>query len=277
MKEKNCIITGGTSGLGLSLVKKFIQNGFFVHIIARDNKKIKKLLNYFNEKKLNLFKFYQADLSEKTEIERVLFEIKKLNNIDIIINNAGAIFLSKELNSKGLEKTLAVNYLSHFFLTTSLIDLIKRNKKSRIINISSVAHKFANLDLNDLNCSKKYNGWIAYCNSKLMNLLFNYKIKRLYNNKVNSYAVHPGWLNTNFGNNNKSTLRLLSNFLRKLMAKNPDGMADKIFDICTKDEYLDYSGKYFNQNKVVKSSKFSYREDLQDKLWEISLNLSKVD
>ena len=135
MKEKNCIITGGTSGLGLSLVKKFIQNGFFVHIIARDNKKIKKLLNYFNEKKLNLFKFYQADLSEKTEIERVLFEIKKLNNIDIIINNAGAIFLSKELNSKGLEKTLAVNYLSHFFLTTSLIDLIKRNKKSRIINI----------------------------------------------------------------------------------------------------------------------------------------------
>ena len=62
------------------------------------------------------------------------------------------------------------------------------------------------------NFSKNYNGWIAYCNSKLMNILLNYKIGRVYDNSINCYAVNPGWLNTNFGNNNQSSLRFLLNF-----------------------------------------------------------------
>ena len=74
MREKNCIITGGTSGLGLNLVKKFINNGFFVHIIARDNIKIKKLLNYFHEKNLSSFNFYQVDLAEESELNRSIFQ-----------------------------------------------------------------------------------------------------------------------------------------------------------------------------------------------------------
>jgi len=275
MEVKNCIITGGTSGLGLSLTKKFIESGFFVHVIARDKKKIEKLLKYFNNERLNLFKFYQADISEKSEVNEVLREIKKLDKIDVLINNAGTMFLNKEINSKGLEKTLAVNYLSHFILTTSLINIIIKNKKARIINISSYVHNYANLDLNDLNLKKKYNGWIAYNNSKLMNLLFNYKIKRLYDG-INCYAVHPGWVNTNFGNNNKSVSRVLLNIVRRLFAKNPNKITNKIFDICTDDMYLKSSGKYFAHNGEIKSSKVSYRKDLQDKLWEKSLEMVEI-
>ena len=275
MEVKNCIITGGTSGLGLSLTKKFIESGFFVHVIARVKKKIEKLLKYFNNERLNLFKFYQADISEKSEVNEVLREIKKLDKIDVLINNAGTMFLNKEINSKGLEKTLAVNYLSHFILTTSLINIIIKNKKARIINISSYVHNYANLDLNDLNLKKKYNGWIAYNNSKLMNLLFNYKIKRLYDG-INCYAVHPGWVNTNFGNNNKSVSRVLLNIVRRLFAKNPNKITNKIFDICTDDMYLKFSGKYFAHNGEIKSSKVSYRKDLQDKLWEKSLEMVEI-
>ena len=273
MKEKNCIITGGTSGLGLSLVKKFINNGFFVHIIAKDNTKIKKLLNYFYERNFKSFNFYQVDLAEKSELKKAIQQIKSLSEIDVLINNAGALFLKKELNSKGIEKTFVVNYLSHFFLTISLIDLIKKTKNSRIINISSTFHKFAKLNLDDINFSKNYNGWIAYCNSKLMNIFLNYKIGRVYNNSINCYAVNPGWVNTNFGNNNPSSLRFLLNLARNKFAKNPSNVADDIFNLCTGQEYLDYSGKYLFRNKVVKSSNLSYRQDLQDKLWDMSMKM----
>ena len=273
MREKNCIITGGTSGLGLNLVKKFINNGFFVHIIARDNIKIKKLLNYFHEKNLSSFNFYQVDLAEESELNRSILQIKNLSTIDVLINNAGALFLKKELNSKGIEKTFAVNYLSHFSLTVSLIDLIKKTKNARIVNISSMVHKFAKLNLNDINFSKNYNGWIAYCNSKLMNILFNYKINRVYDNSINCYAVHPGWLNTNFGNNNQSSLRFLLNFARDKFAKEPSNVADEIYNLCTNQKYLNYAGKYIVKNKVTKSSNLSYRLDLQDKLWKMSLKM----
>ena len=273
MREENCIITGGTSGLGLALVKKFINNGFFVHIIARDNKKIKKLINYFYERNIKSFKFYQADLAEENELNKVILQIKKLDGIDVLINNAGALFLKREVNSKGIEKTFAVNYLSHFYLTISLIDAIKKTKNSRLVNISSMVHKFAKLNLNDMNFSKSYNGYVAYFNSKLMNLLFSYKINRIYHNYTNCYAIHPGWLNTNFGNNNQSSIRFLLDFARDKFAKKPNDVADEIYNICTTQEYLNYSGKYFVKNKIAKSSSLSYREDLQDELWEKSLKM----
>ena len=273
MEKKNCIITGGTSGLGLALVKKFIDNNFFIHIIARNNNKIQKLSDYFYEKNIKSFKFYQADLTEESELSKVILQIKNLESIDVLINNAGALFLKREENSKGIEKTFAVNYLSHFYLTISLIDVIKKTKNSRLVNISSMVHKFARLDLNDINFSKNYNGWIAYCNSKLMNILFNYKINRVYDNSINCYAVHPGWLNTNFGNNNQSSLRSLLNFARNKFAKEPSNVADEIYNLCTSQEYLNYPGKYLVKNKVTKSSNLSYRLDLQDKLWEMSLKM----
>ena len=88
MEKKNCIITGGTSGLGLALAKKFINKDFFVHIIAKDNKKIQELTNYFYERDVKSFKFYQADLAEENELSKVILQIKNLDRIDILINNA---------------------------------------------------------------------------------------------------------------------------------------------------------------------------------------------
>ena len=273
MSQKNCIITGGTSGLGLALVKKFINNNFFIHIIAKDNNKIQKLANYFHERNIKSFKFYQADLAEENELNKVILQIKNLDRIDVLINNAGALFLKREVNSEGVEKTFAVNYLSHFYLTISLIDVIKKTKNSRIVNVSSMVHKFAKLDLSDMNFSTNYNGYIAYFNSKLMNLLFSYKINRIYHNDINCYAIHPGWLNTNFGNNNRSKIRFLSNFIRNIFAKKASYVANEIFNICSNQEYLNYSGKYLLINKIAKSSDLSYNKNLQDELWQKSLKM----
>ena len=161
-------------------------------------------------------------------------------------------------------------------MTLSLIDIIKKTKNSRIVNISSWVHKFAKLNLDDINFSKKYNGIVAYNNSKLMNILFNYKINRVYANSINSYAVHPGWINTNFGNNNQSGVRTLLNIARSIFAKKPSNVANEIYSLCTNEKYLNFSGKYFENNQVAKSSNQSYRENLQDELWEKSLNFLKI-
>ena len=276
MKKKNCIITGGTSGLGLSLVEKFVNNGFFVHILAKDSKKIKSLSNNFLKRDLKSFKFYQADLTEINELNTPISQLKNLNTIDILINNAGAIFSKKELNSKGLEKTFVVNYLSHFFLTLSLLNLIKNTENSRIINISSWGHELAKLNLNDINFSEKYNGIDAYNNTKLMNILFNYKINRTFTNSINTFAIHPGWINSNFGNYNQLAPRFIIKIARFLAAKNPNKIANQIYSLCTNDKYLNYSGKYLINNNVKKSSKLSYQTDLQDKLWEMSLQFTSL-
>tara|TARA_B100001996_G_C18583667_1_gene563278 strand:+ start:85 stop:927 length:843 start_codon:yes stop_codon:yes gene_type:complete len=276
MKKKNCIITGGTSGLGLSLVEKFINNGFFVHILAKDNKKINSLSNNFHKRDLKSFKFYQADLAEINELNTPISQLKNLNTIDILINNAGAIFSKKELNTKGLEKTFVVNYLSHFFLTLSLLNLIKNTENSRIINISSWGHELAKLNLNDINFSEKYNGIDAYNNTKLMNILFNYKINRTFADSINTFAIHPGWINSNFGNYNQLAPRFIIKIARFLAAKNPNKIANQIYNLCTNDKYLNYSGKYLINNNVKKSSKLSYQTDLQDKLWEMSLQLTNL-
>ena len=272
-KNKNCIITGGTSGLGLNLVKKFINEGFFVHIIAKDNIKINQLKNYFNKRDLKSFNFYQSDLSDLNDLNKSILELINLSTIDVLINNAAALFLKKELNLTGLEKTFVVNYLSHFYLTLSLINLIKRTKDSRIINISSWAHELAKLNLDDINFSQRYNGVVAYNNSKLMNILFSYKMNRTYPDSINCYAIHPGWINTNFANYNQLVPRILVKIARFLFANNPNNVADKIYNLCTNEKYLNYSGKYLINNKVRKSSNFSYRLDLQDRLWEISLQM----
>ena len=158
-------------------------------------------------------------------------------------------------------------------MTVSLINLIRKTRNSRIVNISSWVHELAKLDLNDINFSERYNGVVAYNNSKLMNILFSYKINRVYANGINSYAIHPGWINTNFGNYNQSAPRILVKIARFLFAKKPSNVANEIYSLCTNEKYLNFSGKYFEKSKVTKSSNISYREDLQDELWEKSLKM----
>ena len=106
-----------------------------------------------------------------------------------------------------------------------------------------------------------------------MNLLFTYKINKIYSNYVKCYAVSPGWLKTNFGNNNKSNIRFLLGFIRNIFAKKPSYVAEEIYNICTIEKYLNFSGKYFEKGDISKSSNLSYREDLQEELWIKSLKI----
>ena len=270
MKTKNCLITGGTSGLGLELAKIFVKNGFFTHIISRDKERFQNSFSSLLKKKKSRVFFYQTDLSEVQSVTNTIKKIKKIKNIDFLINNAGVINLEKETNTNDIEKTFMTNYLSHFFITNSLKKNILEYKRSKIVNISSVVHKFAFFNINDLNMSGFYNGWLAYFNTKLMVLLFTYKLNLIFKD-TQSFAIHPGWIKTNFGNNNLNTIRKLLSHARSTFAKNPEIVAKRIFKLLMRND-LSKKNCYYCIEKISKSSSKSQNKKLQNALWKKSMS-----
>ena len=172
------------------------------------------------------------------------------------------------MNSENLEKTFVTNYLSHFYLTNQLIKNFSTSGKNIIVNITSVVHHFSSLDPENIYANRIYNGWIEYFNTKLMNVLFTYKCNSTYAH-IKSIAVHPGWMKTNFGNNNFSKFRGLLSYLRSYFAKNPNSIAQEIYKIVDC-KNINKENCFYSINKKIKSSKKSYNVDLQNKLWEKS-------
>ena len=268
----NIIVTGGTDGIGLALVKNLLLLNHNVKMVGKDSKKAERILKSLNNSKLE---FFRCDLSEKREINKFIHKINKLSSIDVLVNNAGAIFDKRELNSEGVEKTFALNHLSYLQLSLGLKKNLEDSKIGRIINISSNVHKNYYLDINDLQNEIKYNGWKAYCRSKLLNILMTYSFKKELNTKINCNCLHPGFVNSNFGNNNKNFYRFIIRFVKKLFAISSETAALSPLYIATSENLDGVNGKYFNRFKEVKSSKVSYDNNLQKIIWQESLKYLK--
>ena len=268
----NILITGGTDGIGLALTKKLLNLNHNVFIIGRNLEKGNKIVNTISNNKLN---FFQCDLTEKTEITRLIKEIDKLKCLDVLINNAGAIFDKRAETSDGIEKTFALNHLSYFHLSVGLKNLLESSKVARIINISSNAHKRYSLDLMDLENKKNYSGWKAYCQSKLLNVLMTYSFKKKFKTKINCNCLHPGFVNSNFGNNNKSIYRSGIEILKNIFAISNETAALTPLYLALSEDLVGVSDKYFYKLKEQKSSMESYNKDMANIVWEKSLDYIK--
>lgn len=260
---KNVVITGATNGIGLSVVRQLINKNFQIYIIGKNKEKGNKIISELNKTNLN---YINCDLSELSEVKHLISELKKLKKIDILVNNAGAIFSKRVLNSEKIEKTFALNHLSYFYLTLGLIDNLELSENPMIINVASQAHKRFKLDLNDIENKKFYSGWKSYCRSKLLNILFTYEFSKRYNIRCN--CIHPGFVNTNFGNNNVSLFRFVINILKNIIAVSPEKGSESIIHLIMND--IKVSGKYFVKSKEQISSRLSYDEDLAKQVWELS-------
>jgi len=266
------IVTGGTDGIGLALVKKLLELNHTVFMIGRNYEKGNKILNLLSNPRLE---FFQCDLSEHEEIKKLLIKLNKIDQIDVLVNNAGAVFDKRVTNSKGIEKTFALNHLSYLQLSIGLKEKLEKSDISRIINISSDAHKRYKLDIDDLENSKKYNGWKAYCQSKLLNTLITYSFQKELNTKISCNCLHPGFVNSSFGNNNKSILRSLIQILKNIFAISSDKAALAPLFLATAPELKVVNAKYFFKLKEKKSSNESYDVDLANQVWIKSMNYIK--
>lgn len=138
-------------------------------------------LNFREKKKLKLNSIFHRFLQEE-------------KRLDILINNAGVMAMPKALTKDGFEMQLGVNHLGHFLLTNLLLDILKASAPSRIIILSSLAHKYGEINRDDLNSEKSYNKYKAYSQSKLSNILMCQELaRRLKGTGVTVNSVHPGW------------------------------------------------------------------------------------
>ena len=268
-KNKNIIITGGSDGIGLAAVEQLLEYDNNIFIVGKNAEKGNKIINKFKNSKIE---FFQCDLSEDEQVKDLIKKFNKLNKIDTLINNAGAYFIKREVNSKNIEKTFALNHLSYFRLSLGLLEKLEQSKEGRIINVASNAHKRFELALEDLENKLNYNGWKSYCRSKLLNVLFTYSFNKEIKTNVTCNCLHPGFVNSNFGNNNSFYFKFLINFIRNFISISTKKGSETIIYLAESDNIKNISGKYFYKKKEIKSSPHSYNEDIAKNVWKKTLS-----
>ena len=273
MQHKNIIITGATDGIGLAAAKFIASKGYHVGLVGRNPNKGKKAIDEIIEHSGNKnLDFFEYDLSLVKNVKTLADQIKqKYNKIDVLLNNAGGANKNKNITSEGLEKTFATNQMNYFVLTTELLNIISESNDGRIVNVASNAHIGAEVDYANINCEKSFSAWTSYCVSKLMNIMFTYRLASMQD-KVSVNVLHPGFVDTNIAGNEGNLIKYIVKFGAKMFARAVDDGADSSIYLSTSDEVKGVSGKYFFKCKEIRSSRASYDKEDWQKVWDLCEN-----
>jgi NAD(P)-dependent dehydrogenase (short-subunit alcohol dehydrogenase family) len=275
MIGKVCIITGGTSGIGKAASLALAQMGATTVIVGRNRDKGIAALREIKEKSGNNSVFLMpCDLSSQSLVRQLAKDLlDRFNRIDVLLNNAGIFVMKRTITPDGIESTFAVNHLAPFLLTSLLLDRLNSSAPARIVNTSSVAHKGAKINFDDIQGEKHYSGIRAYGQSKLANILFTYELaRRLQGTGVTANCYHPGVIRTELGQDNPWIYRLILAIIRPFF-KAPEEGADAAVYLASSSEVQGQTGKYFVGRRPVNSSKISYDESVAKRLWELSEEL----
>ena len=270
MNSKIIVITGATDGIGLAAAKAIAGQGYRIGLVGRNPEKGKKAMEAIvSETGNDKLDFFQADLSLVKEVSFLSNHIRnKYSHLNVLLNNAGGASKDKIITSEGLERTFATNQMNYFVLTTNLMDMLSASEGSRVVNVASNAHIGATIDFDNINSEKKHSWWSTYCVSKLMNIMFTYRLAQIQN-KVTANCLHPGFVNTNIGGNEGTVIKRIVKFGSNLFARTVEDGADSSIYLSTSNDIQNVSGKYFFKCKEIKSSKVSYNKDQWDQLWNV--------
>ena len=276
VQGKTVVITGATSGIGEVAANELARQGARIVLIARDRARGEQTLKRLEEiaPGRNHLAHY-ANLSRLAEMKRVSEVIAGTEErIDVLINNAGAVFATRQVTGDALEMTFATNHIAYFVVTQLLLERLKATPGARIVSTASNAHKRAKLDFNDLQSEKHFSGFGMYDRSKLMNILFTRELaRRLEGTGVTANCLHPGFVATRFA---EASGGLISAMIRgaKTFALTPEEGAKTIVYLATAPEVAKVSGKYFHLCKEVLPSEEAQKDADARRLWDISLQLS---
>ncbi len=272
MQGKICLVTGATTGIGKATALGLARKGAHVVIVGRDEPRTREAAAWMARLSGNSqVDFLVADLSSQAEVRRLAAAFNSIYpRLDVLVNNAGAIFTKRELTVDGFEKTWAVNHLAEFLLTRLLLDKLVASAPARIVNVSSHSHQSAGLAFDNLQGEKNYSFMRAYGQSKLANVLFTFALaRRLAGKGVTANCLHPGVVATGFGANNSGLLKAALRLARPFLLTPEQGAATSIY-LAASPEVANVSGQYFAKCQPTASSKLSTDVDLQEKLWELS-------
>ncbi len=268
MTEKVILITGSTDGIGKETAWQLARQGAHVILHGRHPERGRQVRDELRRATGNdRIDLFIADLGSQRQIHQLASEILgKYNRLDVLINNAGVYMELRQLTEDGLETTFAVNHLAPFLLTRLLLDALKTAAPSRIITVSSMTHQsIRQVDWNNLQGEKRYDGYYAYALSKLGNLFFTYELaERLNGTGVTANTLHPGAVDTKllragFGGGGISTA---------------EGAETPVY-LATSPEVEQVTGKYFVRKRPTASSPLTYDREVRDKFWRVSEKLLK--
>ena len=278
MNGKTIVITGGTSGIGEVAAEKLAAMGARIVLVARDRARAEATLTRLRTAaKGAAHRAYYADLSSISEMKHVGLEIAAEEpRIDVLINNAGALFETRQVTPDGLEMTFATNHMSYFVLTELLRKNLAASAPARIVNTSSHAHRGAKLDFDDLQMKNSYSGFRAYGRSKLCNILFTRELaRRLAGTGVTANSLHPGFVNTRFGGQNKGFGSHVLGLLKRF-ALTPEKGAETLIYLASSDALASVTGEYYYKCQAMPPSREAQDDEAARRLWQESERLAAL-
>jgi NAD(P)-dependent dehydrogenase (short-subunit alcohol dehydrogenase family) len=222
--------------------------------------------------------FLIADLSVQEQVRQLAQTIhRQCTQLDVLVNNAGGYFSSRQESADGIEMTWALNHLNYFLLTNLLLDLLKASAPARIVCVSSDAHRNASIHFDDPEFKKGYRGFAVYGHSKLANVLFTYELaRRLAGTCVTANALHPGFVASGFGMNNGRLMSVAMRIGQRFGARSPEQGARTSLYLASSPKVEDVTGQYFADERAVKSSPASYDTDAAARLWTLSEQMTHL-
>jgi retinol dehydrogenase 12 len=277
MAGKTCLITGATGGIGEVTARELARSGARVIIVGRSPERCAATLERIRgQTGAKAVESLVADLSSQDQVRRLADQVReRCDRLDVLVNNAGGMYLDRRQTVDGIELTLALNHLSYFLLTNQLLPLLKASAPSRIVNVASDAHKGCSIDFDDIQGRRRYTGWRAYKQSKLANILFTYELaRRLEGTGVTANTLHPGFVRTNFFKDFTGWVGFIIKFGASLIAIGPEEGARTSVYLASSPEVEGVSGQYFVKSRPVPSSPQSNDRAAAERLWRFSEELT---
>jgi NAD(P)-dependent dehydrogenase (short-subunit alcohol dehydrogenase family) len=283
MQGKTVVITGANSGLGKETAKVLANKGATVIMVCRDKVRgeaaRQEIIKATNNQNISL---EICDLASKESIQNCGLSMRqKYTAIDVLVNNAGAIFGTHELNSEGLERTFALNVMGYFRFTHYMLDLLKNGADKRIVNVASYAHNFAKeIPWDDLQFkTNSYRQLNVYGLSKLYDIYFTKqlaKIMDLQKTGITVNAVHPGTVHSNFGKSG-TKLFYLGFKIASPFYDNVKKGAKMAIHMAVSPEVKGINGAYYAHMKEGKLSQLAQSEAAAKRLWDVCMNLAEFE
>ncbi|MFO1249204.1 MAG: SDR family oxidoreductase [Alphaproteobacteria bacterium] len=273
MKGKTVIITGATSGIGEVAAIRLAEQGARIVFTARDKARADDTMAEL--KKANPgadHVVHMGDLSKLSEMKRIGALLAQEPQIDVLVNNAGALFNKRQETVDGLEMTFALNHMAYFVITNILLPKLKPG--ARIVTVASNAHRGAKLNFDDLQSTRGYVGFPVYSKSKLCNILFNRELARRAPDGVTANALHPGFVATRFGDNSGGLMRTVLKVAKPIGAITPEEGAKTIIYLASSPEVAGVTGAYFFECKPTTPTAEARNDADAGRLWDISAKIA---
>ncbi len=276
MEGKVIIVTGSNSGIGKATARALAGMGVTVVMAVRNRERGEMArAEIIKETANDSVSVMICDLASGDSIRLFAESFKEeYDRLDVLINNAGAVFAKRQLSADGIESSMAVNYIGPFLLTRELLPLLEASAPSRIVNVSSGLSRSGKVDFDDLQREKGYKGMQAYGGSKLMLTTYTLALsQRLKGSGVTANVVEPGFVATNLGRNSGSLLNQVMFILVRPMQITPERAAENTVYAAISPELEGVTGKVFAKKQEKETPPLSRDEGARRRLWDATERL----